>query len=167
MKKTTKAKKVKLPEENVEYTLVFPGNKLITYVFCGVNDKGRLILMNVKTKTFTTMSPGWFKSLTGKRGQLVSKKAITDKQTDTKPQNQNFVVTWREETYEQKIIRELRTLTPAKALSVYSAIGYSADKLADELEGIMNDKDETKYSREYVSRVFRTLINAQIACGKV
>lgn len=166
MKKTTKAKKVKLPEENVEYTLVFPGHKLITYVFCGVNDKGRLILMNVNTKTFTTMTPGWFKSLTGKRGQLVSKKPITDKQTDTKPKNQNFVVTWREETYEQRIIRELRTLTPAQALAVYGAIGYSADKLADELEEIMNDKDGTRFSNVYTSRVFMTLIKAQQTYGK-
>ena len=89
--------------------------------------------------------------------KLISKKFLHDK----KKLESSFQVSWKEETYEEKILRELRSLTPAKALAVHGAIGYSADKLADELEGILLDKNEEKYSNAYVSRVFKTLMTAQ------
>ena len=156
------SKKVALPEENVEYTFIFPGNKFITYTFCGLNEKGRLVLYNVKQKTFSTMSPGWFNSLIGKRRQLVSKKSIMDKQKEQETKRpQGIKLIWKEETYEERSIRELRELTPAQAFSVNTKIGYPADVLADELEKIFADKTGELYSNEYVSRVFGNLMRAQ------
>ena len=75
-------KKCKLPEENVEYTFIFPGQRYVTYTYCGLNEKGRLILYNVKQKTFSTMSPGWFNALIGKRHQLISKRPIGEKKVE-------------------------------------------------------------------------------------
>ena len=156
--KTINKRSTKLPEENVEYTFIFPKNKLVKFIYCGLNDKGRLILMNTQTKTFTNMSIGWFNALCGKRHQLVSKKSLTNKQ---EPQKQNFTLKWKKETYEERTLRELRSLSPATALSVELAIGYPAAKLADELQSILLDKDEEKYSNEYVNRVFRNLNKAE------
>ena len=149
------ARKVKMPESNVEYTFIFPGKKYITYVFCGVNEKGRLVLMNVETKTFTTMTPGWFSALCGKRRQLISTKPVNRAE---KPKKEPSVVP-NTENYETRSIRELRELSKEMEITVAAAIGYSPKRLADDLEKILSD--DAPYTQAYLSRVFGDLMQAQ------
>ncbi|MBQ3492496.1 MAG: hypothetical protein IJA88_00130 [Clostridia bacterium] len=153
-------KKVKLPEENVEYTFIFPGQKFVTYTYCGLNDKGRLILYNVKQKTFSNMSPGWFSALCGKRKQLIRTKRL-DGYVPPKIEPRTIEPTTEQESRESKMIRQLRELSPALALSVQMTIGYPPEELATELENVLNDKDEVLYDRNYVNRVFNAYLKAQ------
>ena len=157
-------KKCKLPEENMEYTFIFPGQRYVTYTYCGQNAKGRLILYNVKQKTFSSMSPGWFNALIGKRKQLVSKRPVGELSktcADTNQQKPLYEQLTIEEPYEQRSIRELRELSPALAFSVQSAIGYPPAELAVNLESVHKDKNGEIYNDVFVARCFCDLMKAQ------
>ena len=166
MRKLKRAINNKLPEEDVEYTFVFPGKRFITYVFVGVNDKGRVVLMNVDTKKFTNMTPGYFSYL--KRNQLITKKELESKKETT-----NYTVNvqskvaseTKKESYEDSIIRKLRTLTPAQEFSVQAVIGRSALSLAKDLEELYK-KPESK-TQEYVNRVCSEMMRAIDVCERL
>ena len=65
------------PEKNFEYTFIFPGNVTHTLRYCGMNEEGKYVFENVKTKRFT-------KPMTARRfdymieRQLKSKRFIQD-----------------------------------------------------------------------------------------
>ena len=147
--------RVKLPEDNVEYTFVFPGRKYISYIFICQRADGRVVLMNTKTKQFTNMTPGWFSKL--RRWQLVSAKPYDgpEKIDTIGTKTEEVKQEPKEETFEEKIIRELRELTPAEAFAVQTKIGRTAESLASELERL-----DDSYTQEYVNRVCRDMMVA-------
>lgn len=145
------SERVKLPEENMVYTFVFPGNRFISYVYVCQRGDGRIMLMNVKTKQFTHMTAGWFSKL--RRRQLISTKPYNHDEVIQELHKQEAKAPAKTETYEEQIIREFRELTPAQAFSVEAKIGRSAEALANDLERIKNDKEDS-YTQEYINRVF-------------
>ena len=166
MRKLKRAINNKLPEEDVEYTFVFPGKRFITYVFVGVNDKGRVVLMNVNTKKFTNMTPGYFSYL--RRNQLITKRQLgTEEKTTNISVNvkSNIGAIIKKESYEESIIKKLKTLTPAQEFSVQAVIGRSALSLAKDLEDLYKNPD-TK-TQEYVNRIFSELLRALDVCEKL
>lgn len=156
---------VKLPEENVEYTFVFPGQRFISYVFVCQRADGRVVLMNTTTKEFTNMTAGWFAKL--RRRQLISAKPY-NKEYCVVQDSQNGVSEVKEQKlvekssnkeslseYELRLISELRTLSPAEAFSVQALIGRTPQALANELESL-----DDNCTQEYVNRVFSDLMKA-------
>ena len=150
--------RVKLPEENVEYTFVFPGKKIISYVYICLREDKRIVLMNTKTKQFTNMTASWFAKL--RKRQLISEKPYNETVWADKPKREEKVVEVKEETWEEKVIRELRGLTPAQAFAVHVKIGRTAEELAGDLERLFNDKEDN-YTQEFVNRVCREMTVAR------
>ena len=148
--------KVKLPEENVEYTFVFPGNIFRTYIFVCQRGDDRVVLMNTKTKQFTNMTPGWFAKM--RRRQLISAKPTEDYKAP-EPKEKGPVVE-KASDYEKRIIQELRSLTPMEALSIKAKVGRHPEEIANDLERISNDKEE-RFSQEFVNRVFKEMTVAR------
>lgn len=149
------AVKNKLPEEGVEYTFVFPGNRRITYVYVGLNDKKRVVLMNVNTKLFTTMTPGWFSKLRNR--QLISTKRLADA-----PEEQKIVAP-KEETlseFDNRVLNELRSLTPAQSFAVEARIGRSVQTLISDLIKASQDNGEP-YTQSFIDKTFSDLIKAR------
>ena len=124
----------KLPEEDVEYTFVFPGKKYMTFIFVGVNEKGRAVLMNVKTKRFTNMTLGYFNYLVKK--QLINKKKLEGAKITEEASKS---VQNKKESPEEEILRKISSLTPAQAFTVYSRIGYTVEELVKRLKEIDED----------------------------
>ncbi len=162
----TKAKKFKIkePEENVEYSFIFPGRKIYTYLYYGKNDKGRYVLYNVKTKTFTTMTAGWFSKLCKK--QLISKKPTKEpnvKENETLEMSKKIdvvdVANETTESFENRIIRELRSLSGSMEMTVTAKIGRSPSALANDLERIQKNPNE--YLDVYVNHVMQEMMVAR------
>lgn len=164
------------PRENVRYTFLFVDKatlkkKTYSFIYCGTNAKERLIFRNLTTNSFTTMSAGWFSTL--HKRQLVSETEITANATETSPKTsasmpkQSSVQTsaaesaaLNEMSFEERTIYRLRTLSDEKAVSVNAKIGYSAAELADNLEKIMKDKQNTLL-KSFVDKTFSDLMQAQ------
>lgn len=71
------AKKIIMPEENVEYTFRFPPKKQLVYRWFGdVNEKGRLLLWNLTGKYYTGMTATYFAYLL--KNRLVEKRTVAD-----------------------------------------------------------------------------------------
>ncbi len=156
MDKNKKKKyRTKLPDENVEYTFIFPGDIYRTYVYKGLTDTDRVIVMNVKTKNYSNYSRGYFAGMM--KRQLISKKPV--EASEIKPEQVKKQANETLSDFEERMISELRSLTPALTLSVISCIGYSPEKLADDLERLKNTN--TEYTQEYINRVFGDLIKAR------
>ncbi len=164
-------KRIKLPEENVEYTFVFPYKKYYTYVYVGQNEMGRLILMNVKTKRFCTMTPGWFAHL--RKTQLVCTKKV-DGYIEAKNVERKIIKPIEEQPvqlkieeialtveipFEKKVVQELRSLSPQMTLTVMSAIKEHPLDLANEIELIFGREDA--FTPEFINRVCSTMIKAR------
>lgn len=64
-------KRIKKPQENVEYVFRFPPKKKYTYRWFGDVEKGRILLFNVTKGYYTGMTPQYFTYLCQNR--LVSK----------------------------------------------------------------------------------------------
>ena len=71
----------------------------------------------------------------------------------------------KKESYEDSIIRKLRTLTPAQEFSVQAVIGRSALSLAKDLEELYK-KPESK-TQEYVNRVCSEMMRAIDVCERL
>lgn len=162
------------PRENVRYTFLFVDKatlkkKTYSFIYCGTNAKERLIFRNLTTNSFTTMSAGWFSTL--HKRQLVSETEITANAAETSQKTsasmpkQSSVQTsesdaLNEMSFEERTIYRLRTLSDEKAVSVNAKIGYSAAELADNLEKIMKDKQNTLL-KSFVDKTFSDLMQAQ------
>ncbi len=153
------AGKVKLPEENVEYTFYLKNQATATYIYIGLNDKDRVVLMNVKNKKFITMTPTYFSYM---RKNRCASQIKTEKYKEPIKSIKGKEKSCSESTeeYEKRIIRELRELTPALCLSLMAHIGQHPNSLANELELLQADKDD-KYPQPFVNRVFTNLMKAQ------
>ena len=147
--------KIKPPRDDMEYTFVFPGRKTATFIFYGENAKGRYILLNKQTNTFTTMSPGWFSKL--KKNQLLCEKPIEVGAVEMPVKK--VVEEPKKKRPEDEILNELRSLCPSNALKVRATIGRSAEELADDLESMWL-APEGMYTQEHVNRLGREMMTA-------
>lgn len=152
------------PDENVEYTFVFPGKKVYTYLYYATNEKDRFVLYNVTTKTFTTMSRGWFFKLC--KTQLLSKREVDGAKPKTpapletaKKTAPAQVLKESNSDLENRIISELRSLSGVVEMNVTALIGRSPKALADDMECLKNFSDD--YSDEYVNRVMGEMFKAR------
>lgn len=170
------------PRENVRYTFLFVDKatlkkKTYSFIYCGTNAKERLIFRNLTTNSYTSMSAGWFSTL--HKRQLVSETEISTNATETSPKTSASMQQTKqssapcrtsvqtpesdalnEMSFEERTIYRLRTLSDEKAVSVNAKIGYSAAELADNLEKIMKDKQNTLL-KSFVDKTFSDLMQAQ------
>lgn len=101
-------RKIRMPEENVEYTFRFPPKKILVYRWFGdVNEKGRLLLFNLTGKYYTGMTATYFTFLC--KNRLVNKKTVADvsdkptlKEPTAKKENFSKVVTHSQPTEEKR-----------------------------------------------------------------
>lgn len=170
------------PRENVRYTFLFVDKatlkkKTYSFIYCGTNAKERLIFRNLTTNSYTSMSAGWFSTL--HKRQLVSETEISTNAAETSPKTSASMQQTKqssapcrasvqtpesdalnEMSFEERTIYRLRTLSDEKAVSVNAKIGYSAAELADNLEKIMKDKQNTLL-KSFVDKTFSDLMQAQ------
>lgn len=170
------------PRENVRYTFLFVDKatlkkKTYSFIYCGTNAKERLIFRNLTTNSYTSMSAGWFSTL--HKRQLVSETEISINAAETSPKTSASMQQTKqssapcrasvqtpesdalnEMSFEERTIYRLRTLSDEKAVSVNAKIGYSAAELADNLEKIMKDKQNTLL-KSFVDKTFSDLMQAQ------
>lgn len=172
------------PRENVRYTFLFVDKatlkkKTYSFIYCGTNAKERLIFRNLTTNSYTSMSAGWFSTL--HKRQLVSETEISINAAETSPKTSASMqqtkqssapsrasvqtsaaesAALNEMSFEERTIYRLRTLSDEKAVSVNAKIGYSAAELADNLEKIMKDKQNTLL-KSFVDKTFSDLMQAQ------
>ena len=145
--------KTKLPEENVEYTFVCKDRVYRTYIYIGLNEAGRVILMNVKTKRFTTMTPSWFNKMM--KNQCIATKRI-DAPFTLRPAPAPVE---RQRTWEEQVIADLRTLTPVQAHNVMAVIKRHPDELADELERLYSPEGDN-CTQAFINRVCTDVMKA-------
>lgn len=153
--------KVKLPEENTVYGLIFPSG-VYPFVFVAVNDKGRVLMMNVTTKKIRDFTPGFLSKLCSK--QCLYKKPYDSKSTAKFTCRENNDVVKPEEnvkplSYEERIIKELRELSPQMTYKVMGAIKRHPLELAKDLERLYNDSEHA-FTQEFVNRVCGEMITA-------
>lgn len=116
--------KVKLiePQENIEYTFVFPGGKMHTFRYHGLNEKGRLMFCNKRTDVFTSMTKERFSYLY--RFQLKG----TLKVAEPKPP----IMKHKQE--ELKVADKLRAIETQDKENIYISTGIDVDELAQKID---------------------------------
>lgn len=151
--------KVKLPEENVEYTFVLPGNRFITYRFIGIKENGRVQLVNVKTNYVTSMTSGWFSSMLKKN--LVSKKIVEpEKPKQIKIVEDDLVITKKseDEMWCEMILR-VKSATKAQKSIIERVIGRELEELIYHSEKL-RDYPESSFNQGFINRTTNDLIKA-------
>lgn len=122
-----KNKKVIQPQENIEYTFIFPGRRIFKFIYYGVKDNGRLMFFNVISNSMTDMSPERFSYL--HQRQLLSKRVVVEPTQKIKNHNNEDL----------KIIKELRSITTKDKKVIYELTNIDVDTLADQFEdGLKN-----------------------------
>ena len=144
-------KKIRMPEENVEYTFRFPPKKMIVYRWFGdVTEQGRLLLWNKTGKYYTGMTAVYFSFLC--RNRLVNRQTVEpisdkpDKKTPavknskalnnvtySPPEEKKYTVLTEQEQAENviycnKIIEELKGYSDVEKHFLKIKVGQRVDK---------------------------------------
>ena len=163
---------IRNPVEGIEYTFVFSKNNVKffrTYIFCGKNEKGRLILMETKHNYFTTMTPGWFRSLC--RNQLVSTKeakVVEESPVEEKisPEIQSITAKSPNEMQFELKIHRLRNVAPTVALAIQEKTRLHPNDIANKLERAYKYTGELTYA--YIKQLWELVNTAEdIMSGKI
>ncbi len=140
-------RKVELPKENTEYTILMPNGKLYSYLFMGVNDQGRLLFLNTKKNYITNYSAGWFAKL--KRQNRV-------RIAELRPEQEKPVKKLYELGNDADVLEMLCSLTPAQKISAVAKTGYSPAQIIKDYKNLM-DSSRT-FTQEYINRVMANVL---------
>lgn len=152
------SKKLIEPEKDIEYKFFFPPTKykketsIHIFQFSGYKIGNSYLFYNVITHTTTKMSPSRFDF-------LMRNQKIGNKKTENykEPVLMHLQEGEAEKDYAKRIVQFLRSLSPTQACKVELKIGYSALKLADEVEKLYTYDNWTS---EYEQRVGANMYSA-------
>ena len=121
------------PEENVEYTFIFPNKKEYTLVFFKEDANGRLIFLNKTTDTMTSMPKDRFSYLG--RFNLVSRVKVPPKEEPKIQEVPPEMIEQPEMTekemseFKNEMMRNLEKIGSAEAMQCYDALKNNCEGL--------------------------------------
>ena len=124
------------PSVDYIYTFVLTNGKEASFIFKGYNEKGRVVLLNLKLKTTCTMTPDWFSYMATKRiirkikydsGESDNYKILVPEEPTKDQEEKEF-----EETL-NGLINELKSATDKEASEIYTRLKVTPKELIVQL----------------------------------